>query len=65
MTKSSVGQLPDETLAVSHRAFAVVLVQLVHYNAQAVDEACRGNLKTATKTLINDLESIEVLPVGL
>ena len=47
VTKSSVGQLPDEALAVSHCALAIVLVQLVHHNAQAVDEASRGNLKKA------------------
>ena len=50
MTKSSVGQLPDEALAVSHRALTVVLVQLAHHDTQAVDEAFRGNLKITSES---------------
>ncbi len=57
MTKSSIGQLPDKTLAVSHSALAIVLVQLVHHNTQAVDEASRGNLKMAPKLF--NIESFE------
>ena len=44
VTKSSVGQFPDEPLTVCNRAFAVVLVQLVHHHAQTVDETSRRNL---------------------
>ena len=33
VTQSSVGQFPDKSLAVCNRAFAVVLVQLVHHHA--------------------------------
>jgi hypothetical protein len=40
-----VRQLPDEPLAVGHRALPVVLVQLVHHDTQAVDETSGRNLK--------------------
>jgi hypothetical protein len=45
VSQSPVGQLPDEPLAVGHRALAVVLVQLAHHDAQAVDEASGRNLQ--------------------
>ena len=47
-----VGQLPDETLPVSHGALAVVLVQLAHDHAQAVDETAGWNLKRKKKLKI-------------